>query len=216
MLAGVPPGVNPLAIAIASDNLPDAYRAVAPGLEQWPKAPVLVFGGAARSIGLYAAALAVALGSERVDYLDTSRERLDLAQALGAHPIELRPRSRWFKKGEPALRGGYPISVVASSGVAGLTYALQALSPGGACTAVGFYMRRRTPLRLWRMFLNSSTLHVGISQPRRDLAKVLALLSARPIALERVVTVEAGWDDAPRAFLQDATKVVIRRPPLAA
>jgi alcohol dehydrogenase len=215
MLAPLPAGVDPLALASASDNLPDAYRAVGPGLERWPQAPVLVVGGAARSIGLYAAALAVALGSERVDYLDTSPERLSLAESLGANPIELRTRSAWFRKGEPAYQGGYPVSVDASSGVAGLTYALQALAPGGTCTAVGFYLRRRTPLPLWRMFLNSATLHVGISQPRRDLARVLDLVASRPLALERVVTVEASWDDAPRAFLEDATKVVVRRPLLA-
>jgi threonine dehydrogenase-like Zn-dependent dehydrogenase len=214
MLEPLPAGVDPLALASASDNLPDAYRAVGPGLERSPGAPVLVFGGAARSIGLYAAALAVALGSERVDYIDTSPERLSLAELLGANPIPLDRRSRWFRNGEPAHHDGYPISVDASSGVAGLTYALRALAPGGTCTAVGFYVRRRTPLPLWRMFLNSTTLHVGLSQPRRDLVRMLALVSSRPMPLERVVTVEAAWDDAPRALLEDATKVVVRRPPL--
>jgi threonine dehydrogenase-like Zn-dependent dehydrogenase len=214
MLAPVPAGLNPLAIASASDNLADAYRTVAPGLERWPGAPVLVVGGAARSIGLYAAALALALGSERVDYVDEDPGRLSLAQTLGANPIPLSRDSRWFETGEPVHAGGYPISVHASSDSASLTYAIQALSPGGTCTAVGFYMRKGTPLPLWRMFMNSSTLHVGISHPRRDLAKLLALVSSRAMGLERVVTVDAPWDDAPRAFVEDATKVVVRRPPL--
>jgi threonine dehydrogenase-like Zn-dependent dehydrogenase len=210
MLARVPPGLNPLAVASASDNLADAYRTVAPGLERSPGAPVLVIGGAARSVALYAAALAVALGSERVDYLDSSPERLALAQALGANALECRSPGR----APPPPGDGYPITVEASSSQGGLTRALESLAPGGTCTAVGFYMRRRTPLPLWRMYLNSATLQVGISHPRRDLASLLALLGSRTLELERVVTLEAAWDDAPRAFLEDTTKVVVRRPPL--
>ena len=43
---------------------------------------------------------------------------------------------------------------------------------------------------------------------------MLALVASRPMPLERVVTVEASWDDAPRALLEDAAPVVVRRPPL--
>src|SRR5262245_60984501 len=69
MLVPVPDGLEPAAVASASDNLSDAWRAVAPPLAAEPGAPVLVVGGASSgSIGLYAAALAVALGASSVLY----------------------------------------------------------------------------------------------------------------------------------------------------
>src|SRR4029077_2441350 len=69
MLVPVPTGLEPAAVASASDNISDAWRSVAPALAEEPGAPVLVVGGASSgSIGLYAAGLAVALGAESVLY----------------------------------------------------------------------------------------------------------------------------------------------------
>lgn len=65
MLVRVPAGVDPLALASASDNLTDAYRTVAPHLLRSSEAPVLIVGGGAKSIGLYAVGIAKALGSSR-------------------------------------------------------------------------------------------------------------------------------------------------------
>ncbi|MGF1545113.1 MAG: alcohol dehydrogenase catalytic domain-containing protein [Parvularculaceae bacterium] len=67
MLVPVPDGVDPVDLASASDNIPDGWRGVGPHLDRYPGAPVLVLGGRARSVGLYAAGIAVALGAERVD-----------------------------------------------------------------------------------------------------------------------------------------------------
>jgi alcohol dehydrogenase len=214
MLVAVPRGVDPLRLASASDNLSDAYRTVASHLKMKPGAPVLVVGGSAKSIGLYAAAFAVALGSSQVDYVDASATRLALAASLGANAVEWRKGSRWFEGRESVKAGGYPITVDASSTTAGLTYALRALAPGGHCTGVGFYLRQRTPLPLWGMYLNSSTLHVGLSHPRRDLPEVIALVERGLVAPEKVLTCVADWNDAPTALLDPSTKVAVRRKPL--
>jgi threonine dehydrogenase-like Zn-dependent dehydrogenase len=216
LLVAVPEGLDPIRLASASDNLSDAYRAVARHLQAKPGAPVLVVGGAAKSIGLYAAGCAVALGSSHVDYLDTSATRLGLAASLGANPVELRKRSRWFRRGEPVKAGGYPISVDASSTTSGLAYALRALAPGGFCTGVGFYLRSRTPLPLWGMYYSSATLHVGLSHPRADLPGVIDLVERGLVAPERVLTHVAAWNDAPTALLEPSTKLALRREPLRA
>ena len=165
MLVPVPAGVSPMTLAGASDNLPDAWRTVAPHLRAEPGAAVLVVGGAARSIGLYAAGIAVALGSSRVDYADSDPANLAIAERLGANPIPLRPRARWLRGGLPPLPTRYPIAVDASNREAGLELAIRALAPGGVCTAVGFYFRCGTPLPLWHMFLKGARLHVGVSNP---------------------------------------------------
>src|SRR5205085_7407390 len=92
LLVRVPDGVDPLRVAAASDNLADAWRAVVPPLRERPAASVLVLGGGGRSIGLYAAGLAVGHGAAVVDYLDGDDERLAIAQALGATPHRVAPK----------------------------------------------------------------------------------------------------------------------------
>jgi alcohol dehydrogenase len=214
MLVHVPGNVDPLALASASDNLTDAYRSVAPYLLRSPEAPVLIVGGGAKSIGLYAVGIAKALGSSRIDYLDTSETRLALAAQLGANPIAMKRSASWYRRGVSWLREGYPITVDASSTNAGLSYALSALTPGGNCTGIGFYVRRGTPLPLWKMYMTCATLRVGVAHPRADLPAVLQLVEQRRFDPRVVNTLVADWTDAPHALLERTTKVVLHRPSL--
>jgi len=212
MLVRVPEGVDPLAVASASDNLPDAYRSVAPQLAAAPGAPVLIIGGAARSIGLYAVGMAVALGASRVDYVDSDPGRLRIAEKLGARAIDLRPSARWFRREKPLLAEGYPISVEASGTVSGLRYALNWLAPGGHCTALAFYMRRGTPIPLWNMYLKSCHLHVGVSHPRQNIPKVLDLIARGAFDPLQVEPLIGNFSDGPQLLLEDTTKVILSRP----
>jgi len=214
MLVPVPAGVSPIALAGASDNLPDAWRTVAPHLRVEPGAPVLVVGGAARSIGLYAAGIAVALGSAQVDYVDDDPVNLAIAERLGANPIPLRPRARWRRGAAAPFATRYPITVDASNREAGLELAIRALAPGGVCTAVGFYFRCGTSLPLWHMFLKGTRLHVGASNPRADLPGVLELIASGRFDPTRVTTRISRWDESPEAFLdRGPAKVAVTRPP---
>jgi len=214
MLVPVPAGVSPLTLAGASDNLPDAWRTVAPHLRAEPGAPVLVVGGAARSIGLYAAGIAVALGSSRVDYVDDDLANLTIAERLGANPIALRRRPWWRRGGLPLLPMRYPIAVDASNREAGLDLAIRALAPGGVCTAVGFYFRCGTPLPLWHMYLKGARLHVGIANPRADLPGLLDLIAGGRFDPARVTARTSRWDEAADAFLdRGPAKVLVTRPP---
>ena len=211
MLVPVPASVDPLKLASASDNMPDAWRAVGPALAKHPGAPVLVVGGGARSIGLYAAGMAVALGAARVDYVDSDHERLLIAESLGARAVEMRRGAGWFARHAPRVHGEFRIAVEASSTAAGLRYALRSLSPGGICTAVGFYFAKQTGLPLMQMYANSTTLHVGVSHPRTDLPPVIDLVQRGVFDPLKVATLIADWDDAPDAFTTQTTKVIVRR-----
>jgi alcohol dehydrogenase len=212
MLVPVPRGLPAVELAGASDNLPDAWRAVGPHLRAEPGAPVLVVGGAARSIGLYAAGLAVAMGSSRVDYVDTHGPSLAVAAALGANPIERSTQAGWFRRGAIPPAPRYPIAVDASSRRDGLEYAIRAVAPGGVCTAVGYYLRAGTPLPLWHMFLKGTRLHVGVSNPRADLPDVLDLIASGRFRPAAVTSRVAPWQDASEALLdRDAAKVVLTR-----
>jgi alcohol dehydrogenase len=213
MLVPVPADIEPLKLASASDNMPDAWRGVGPALAQRPGAPVLVVGGGARSIGLYAAGMAVALGASQVDYVDYDPERLRIAEMLGANAIESKRGAAWFDRHAPRARGRYLVSVDASSTAAGLRYALRSLAPGGNCTATGFYFAKRTGLPLMQMYANSMTLHVGISHPRRDLPDVIELVRQGVFDPLKVATLVADWEDAPQAFTTRTTKVIVAREP---
>jgi threonine dehydrogenase-like Zn-dependent dehydrogenase len=212
MLVPLPAKLSAVDLASASDNIPDAWRTVAPHLQQRPGSPVLVVGGAARSIGLYAAGIAVALGSARVDYVDWDRERLTVAAAMGANPIEVNKPARWFGRGYPVRQDRYPIVVDASSRERGLNFAVRAVESGGVCTAVGYYLRAGTPLPLWQMYLNGTRLHIGVSNAHADLPAVLDLVAQGKFRPQLVSTVIADWDQAADAILdRDATKVVVAR-----
>jgi threonine dehydrogenase-like Zn-dependent dehydrogenase len=212
LLVGVPAGVEPLKLASAGDNITDGYRAVAEPLRKRPGAPVLVVGGAAASIGLYAAGIAVALGGAPVDYVDSNRERLDVAERLGANPVQLSRDARWFRAGESQRPGGYAVSVDARSTTESLSYALRALAPGGICTAVGFYLRRATPLPLWDMYLKGVTLEIGLSHARACLPGALELVASGRFDPGLVTSVVGDWQDAPRLFVERGTKPVVQRP----
>ena len=90
MLVAVPSEVPRLRIASASDNLADAWRSVVLPLRDRAGGSVLVIGGGAQSIGLYAAGLAVAHGAGVVHYVDDDPVRRRIAEGFGAHSVPAR------------------------------------------------------------------------------------------------------------------------------
>src|SRR5271166_739184 len=152
MLVPVPPGVQPAAVASASDNLSDAWRAVGPALAEEPAADVLVVGGAgAGSIGLYAAALAVALGSRSVLYVDADASRRQMASDLGAQTLAETPRRV----------GPYPITVDSSGHPDGIGLALRSTAPDGVCTSTAIYFGEPPALPLLEMYTKGITFRTG-------------------------------------------------------
>ncbi|WP_330252987.1 alcohol dehydrogenase catalytic domain-containing protein [Nocardia sp. NBC_00565] len=213
MLVKLPPGLDPLRVAAASDNLADAWRCVVPPLAQRPGGSVLVLAGAAQSIGLYAAGLAVANGAT-VDYVDHRPERLEIAEKLGAtvHPTAGKGRLR--ASDIPGRR--YDIAVEATSTAAGVDLALRALAPGGYCTPVGYYLPPGTKVPLMHMYANDATLHISVSHVRPVLPDLLDFIARTDFPAEHVTTLLADWDDAPHAYTSRTTKLVLHRPPLDA
>ena len=202
MLVPLPPGVPPLRAAAASDNLADAWRSVVPPLTDRPGGRVLVLGGGAKSIGLYAAGLAVAHGAATVDYLDDDPARTRIAESLGARTGPLRGA---------VDAGGYDIAVEATSRPRGLRHAIRSLAPGGTCTAVGYYMSTGTRVPLMHMYATDITLHLGVSHPRAVLPELLAFLDRTGFPAEEVNTLVADWEDAPHAYQAKTTKLVLQR-----
>ncbi len=171
MLVPLPGGAEPAALASVADNVADGYRAVAGPLRATPGEEVLIVGGWARSVGLYATACALALGASRVVFADSDAGRLERAAALGAETIDA-------SAGWPAKLGRFAITVDASGDHAGLHAALRSTAPDGVCTSVAIYFEPATPLPLLEMYTRGCSLHTGRVHARAVIPEVLALITA--------------------------------------
>jgi threonine dehydrogenase-like Zn-dependent dehydrogenase len=202
MLVPLPPSAEPAALASVSDNVADGWRAVGPQLDENPGAPVLIVGGGAHSISLYAVLAAVALGAERVDFLDGDPDRLSLAERLGAQPVEFPP---------PRRAGSYPITVNASVDHPGLACALRSTEPGGRCTSVGIYFEPETPVPLLEMYTSGVRFETGRVNSRAALPEVLALVAEGRLDPAAVTSEVVSFNDAPEALADPPTKLIVAR-----
>lgn len=201
MLVPLPAHVPATTLASASDNLVDAWRAVGPGLREWPGSEVLIVAGGARSIPLYATAIALALGAARVDYIDQHPARLATAAALGANVIEGPP---------PRRAGKYQVTVDGSAHADGLGCALRSVLPGGICTSLGIYYGD-TPVPLLEMYDRGVTFVTGRVNARGDLPHVLELVASGRVQPQHVHDAIVPWDDAIDGLLANGTKPVFVR-----
>jgi threonine dehydrogenase-like Zn-dependent dehydrogenase len=203
MLVPLPSGLQPTAVASASDNISDAWRAVAPALADEPGAAVLVVGGASSgSIGLYAVALAGALGAESVTYVDADRTRRETAESLGARTLAETPQRL----------GPFPVTVDASADPDGLALALRSTAPDGTCTSTAIYFGEQPSLPLLEMYTKCTTFKTGRAHARPAMPHVLELAASGAIEPERVTTRTVAWSDAADALLErDWCKLVFER-----
>jgi alcohol dehydrogenase len=202
MLVALPEGVDPAVVASAADNMPDGWRAVAPALAEVPAADVLVVGGGgARSIPLYAVDAALALGAASVTYVDTDAGRLAVAQQLGAEVVE----------GEPERSlGAFPVTVDGTATPDGLVATLRLTDWGGRCTSIG-QIEPEGPLPLLELYTRGVHLHIGRAMARPAIPAILALVAAGRLRPQLVTSATVAWDDAPEALLEPATKLVLSR-----
>ncbi len=199
MLVALADGADPVAIASASDNIPDGWRAVGPPLAADPVADVLVVGGNPASIGLYAAGIAVTLGSS-VTYLDHDAERLLIAERLGADPMD---------GPVPRKVGAFPVVVDASGTEEGLRCALNSTAFDGTCTSTSVYLEDPA-LPLMSMYSRCCTFHTGRAHVRPAIPVVLDLVAAG-FDPSLVTSSVASWADAVVALSDPPMKLVVTR-----
>jgi alcohol dehydrogenase len=203
MLVRVPDTVPAETVASASDNIPDAWRTVAPPLAADPGADVLVVGGDAgpASIGLYAVGLAQALGAGRVAYLDHDASRLAIAQAYGADLIDSAP---------PHKAGSFGVVVDASGSEAGLRCALNSTARDGTCTSPSVYLED-PQLPMLQMYSRCCTLHTGRAHVRPAIPEALELVATNRFDPTLVTTAVVRWDDAADALAAPTLKTILVR-----
>ena len=207
MMVPLPAGISVTDAASVGDNLSDAFRCVAEGLEEEPGAPVLIVagGGGTPSVSLYAAALALSLGSEQVDYMDCDPSRLAIAEAIGANAIGV--------KTAPKEHGSYWVTADTSGQSSGewLATALNSTAPYGRCTSCGVYHGAiPTPVPLGTMYRRGVRFTIGWTNVQALMPKVLSLLAQRRVALDAIHTV-VSWGDAIHALRDPPTKLIFAR-----
>jgi len=180
----------------------DGWRAVAPALTELPAADVLVVGGgAARSIPLYAVDAALALGAASVTYVDTDSGRLAVAQELGAAVVE----------GEPQRSlGAFPVTVDGTGTPEGLVATLRLTEWDGRCTSIG-QLAPEGRLPLFELYTRGVHLHIGRAMARPAIPPILELVAAGRLRPQLVTSANLSWEDAPEALLEPATKLVLSR-----
>jgi alcohol dehydrogenase len=204
LLLPAPAGVSADVLCTLPDNVVDAYRTVGPQLEAEPGAEVLVVGGTAQSIGLYAVAAALALGSSRVRYVDTDEDRCAVADKLGAETtVHTGPWPRRFERA--------PITIDNTGDEEGLACTLRSTDDYGFCTGVTPHFRPTTAVPLLHMYTKGITFHTSRADSRRHLPAVIDLVASGRLDPATVPAAVVPWDEADRAWLEPATKLIVSK-----
>jgi alcohol dehydrogenase len=216
MLVPLPPGVDPAAVASIADNVPDAYRHLAPHLprllETDPEAEVLIVGSVTRrsalggSVPLYAGLIARALGARTVILADRRPAVIAGAGRLGLNVIA--PRD--LRRRRPA-----PLVADLSAHPAGHRLALACTAPDGICSNIGT-LHRTARLPMLAMYARNVTLHVGRAHARALIPDVLGLVTSGRLRPGTVTSTLGSLDDAPQVlgehFRSGGIKAILTAP----
>ena len=203
MLIPLPEGMDPVVAAGIPDNVSDGYRCVAAPLAERPGAPVLVVGGLAPSVGLYAVMAALALGSERVVYVDDDAARLELAVAAGAEVVDAKDQWDSLKLAER-----FPIVVETNVLDPGRNFALQSVEPCGVCTSVSGGASSRSNLPLQSMYLKGVRYEIGRVHACATARPVLDLVSSGALDPARIINKVVPFSEAVEGMILPVVKVV--------
>lgn len=207
MLIPLPESIAPEVAAGIPDNVSDGYRTVAGPLAANPGSPVLVVGGPAQSVGLYAVASAVALGSERVVYVDFDETRADVARGFGAEAISM----SFDELMEFTWEERFPITVDACALPPGRDLALQSAAPCGHCTSVSGGPTPTAELPLARMYAKGITYSVSRVNARSTAPEVIDLVKAGMLDPGALITRTVPFEEAAEAMTDPAIKIVFTR-----
>lgn len=198
MLVPLPAGLDPVAMASASDNWSLSWRLVAPHLKNRPGARVLVV--ARGSIGLYVCDIARALGASDVLYVDPDPEHRRIAESYGARTAEAI---------EP-VRHGFDLAVEATGRVDQLALTVKSLAPEGICESAGNHFRPGE-LPLLDMYLTGVTLRIARDNVRAHIPDALDLARSGQVDPAQVVSHVLDWEQLPDALPENHLKPVFVR-----
>lgn len=197
MLTLLPPGLPAHTFVGLSCNLPIVCHALSSHLVSDQPEPVLVIGGPG-GLGLYAVAMAFALGARHVDYVGRQGLGAEIASALGARVVSVPGSTE------------YGLAVVASADPAHLVAALRALGPEGTCEVVGA-LRVAAELPLAEMYARGVTLRLSRNVSQESALRSLELAALGRLQTDIVHGEALPWEALPEVLRSPAPKPVFVR-----
>ena len=202
MLVHAPDSLSAEALAGLADNVTTAFDLVANALVTRPGARVLIVGGSGQGVGLHSVQCAVALGADKVVYVDHEPSRLALAARCGAETISV------VLNDDTAPIGYFPITIDASGTTAGLAFAIRCTDYEGLCQRAYGDFKSMTEVPLRDMYSRNLTLKIARVHARAHMPATLDLVCSGALHPEHVITRVAPFEDAVEAMLDPTIKVV--------
>jgi alcohol dehydrogenase len=201
MLVPLSASLDPIEAISVADMALDAWRAVGPPLQERPGAAVLIAGGTPAVIGLYAVAIALAMGAAEVVYVDDDQERRSRAALIGA---------RCASRGD-SLGARFDIVVDACGDPALLTQTLSYAAPEAIFTSVTIYLDGPVPLPLREMYFKGITFCIGRPNVRPAMEHVLGLCRGGAFKPDAVPAAVFDFERAEEAWMSDALRTAVVR-----
>jgi len=205
MMVKVPTGMPLQAAAAISDNAADGYRTVAKPLKDRPGESVLIMGGLAQSVGLFAVQMAVQMQSERVVYRDFDANRLAQASAMGAETM--------LSKADELVDVDelFPIVVDAAGTPESLNFAIRSTAASGVCTSVSAGLESKAEIPLREMYMKGIDYSISRVHARAAIHDMLHCPKCKLAAIEQVISRSASFLDAADAMCDPDSKMVFTR-----
>lgn len=201
MLVPLPSNLDPVETISVADMALDAWRAVGPYLQERPGAAVLVAGGTPAVIGLYAAAIAIAMGAAEVVYVDDDPVRRSRAELIGA-----RCASR-----NDSLGAHFDIVVDACGDPALLPQTLSYAAPEAIFTSVTIYLSGPVSLPLREMYVKGITFLTGRPNVRPAMDHVLGLCRTGSFKPDAVPAKVFDFESAAQAWASEELRTAVSR-----
>lgn len=202
MLVKLPEGLSLVSAAAMSDNAVDGYRTVAAPLLEYPGTDVLVVGGLAQSVGLYAVKAALALGAGRVVYRDFDARRLAVAKSMGADTIET------VYARDMSVTEQFSITVDAAGIPDALSFVLKSTAPCGICTGVSAGSGTVAEVPLRQMYMKGITYTVSRVHARTGIKDIIDCGLCHDLHAHGIVDATRPFSEAADAMAEGNTKTV--------
>ncbi len=211
-LVEVPEGLDSEAALLAGDVLATGfYCAESAGVGPGLTAVVLGCG----PVGVMAIVGARELGAERVFAVDSIAERLELAEAFGATPLDLAQAPAEAVLAATENRGADAVlEAVGSPGATRL--AVDLVRPGGTVAAVGVHTEEHFAFSPVEAYDKNLTYRAGRCPVRPRLERMFEILESGRYDFDRIVSHRMPLSEGVRAYeifdrkLEGCTKVLLR------
>ncbi|MFQ5880372.1 MAG: alcohol dehydrogenase catalytic domain-containing protein [Dehalococcoidia bacterium] len=193
----IPDGLDDGQVILVGDVLATGYYCAEIGGVR-PGDVVLVLG--CGPVGLCTIICAYLLGAATVLAVDSVRERLALAERLGAAPIDMSQEDPGARVRQHSGGRGADVVCEAVGSLEALRSCFTYVRPGGTIAAVGVYSEPSFDFPIFLAFLRDLSFRTGICPAKNYMAPLIALIWAGRIDTTPLITHTLPLDEAAHAY----------------